>query len=182
MKAPRVLVLGVGNILMRDDGVGVHAVQALADAYELPANLRVVDGGVGGLGLLGEFADLDCLLIVDAVRNGGVPGSIHHLGPEHIQPRRGLFISAHEVGMAELLAAAEFSGRLPETQIIGVEPLDTETVGLEISLLLRSALPQVVAAIVDTLHAHGIELKEKSKLGIQPCEPEGVDARVIDRP
>jgi hydrogenase maturation protease len=182
MKAPRVLVLGVGNILMRDDGVGVHAVQALADAYELPANLRVVDGGVGGLGLLGEFADLDCLLIVDAVRNGGVPGSIHHLGPEQIQPRRGLFISAHEVGMAELLAAAEFSGRLPETQIIGVEPLDTETVGLEISLLLRSALPQVVAAIVDTLHAHGIELKEKSKLGIQPCEPEGVDARVIDRP
>ena len=182
MSGPRVLLLGVGNILMRDDGVGVHAVQALSDAYELPANMRVVDGGVGGLGLLGEFADLDCLLIVDAVRNGGVPGSIYRFGPERIKPRRGPFVSAHEVGIAELLAAAEISGRLPETQIIGVEPLDTDTVGLEISLPLRSALPRVVAAIVDTLHAHGIELKEKPRPGMQPCEPEGVDARVIDRP
>ncbi|MBI2364064.1 MAG: HyaD/HybD family hydrogenase maturation endopeptidase [Deltaproteobacteria bacterium] len=182
MKAPRVLALGVGNILMRDDGVGVHAVQVLADAYELPQNIRVVDGGVAGLRLLADVADSDFLLIVDAVRNGGEPGSIYHLGPEHIQPRRGLFVSAHQVGIAELLAAAEFSGRLPETQIIGVEPLDTDTVGLEISLPLRFALPRVVAAIVDTLHAHGIELKEKPRAGMQPCEPEGVDARVIDRP
>jgi len=181
MKAPRVLVLGVGNILMRDDGVGVHAVQALADAYELPANVRVVDGGAGGLGLIGEFADLDYLLIVDAVRNGGVPGSIHHLGPEQIQPRRGPFVSAHEVGIAELLAAAEFSGHLPETQIIGVEPLETETVNLDLSLPLRRTMPQIVAAIVDVLHAHGVELTEKLKVGIQPGEPEGVDARAIDR-
>jgi len=157
-------------------GIGQAAVPRIAEALERAVAKRP------SVIWLGEIADLDCLLIVDAVRNGGEPGSIHHLGPEHIQPRHGPFVSAHQVGIAELLAAAEFSGRLPETQIIGVEPLDTDTVGLEISLPLRFALPRVVAAIVDTLHAHGIELKEKPRAGMQPCEPEGVDARVIDRP
>ena len=151
-------------------GIGQAAVPRIAEALERAVAKRP------SVIWLGEIADLDCLLIVDAVRNGSEPGSIHHLGPEHIQPRHGPFVSAHQVGIAELLAAAEFSGRLPETHIIGVEPLDTETVGLEISLPLRSALPQVVAAIVDALHAHGIEAKEKSKPGMQPCEPEAADA------
>jgi hydrogenase maturation protease len=176
MADPRILVLGVGNTLMGDDGVGVHAVQVLADCYELPANVRVVDGGVAGLRLLGEFAGVDYLIIVDAVRRGGVPGSIYRLGQADLHSRHGPFVSAHEVGIAELLAAAEFSGRLPQTQIVGVEPLDTESMSLQLSSPLGCALPQVVAAIVDTLHAHGVELKEKSKPGIQECEPEGIDA------
>ena len=66
----RVLVLGVGNTLMRDDGVGVHAVRALADAYEIPANVRVIDGGTAGFRLLGDIADVDHLLIVDALKRG----------------------------------------------------------------------------------------------------------------
>ena len=182
MADPRIFILGVGNTLMGDDGIGVHAVRALADGYELPANVRVVDGGVAGLGLLSEIAAADCLIIVDAVRCGGTPGSIHRLGQEDLHPRSGPFVSAHEVGIAELLAVAEFSGRLPQTEILGVEPLDTETVGLDLSSPLLCALPKVAAAIVDTLHVHGIELTEKSKLGIQPCDPETVDARAIDRP
>ena len=176
MTDPRILVLGVGNTLMRDDGVGVHAVRALADGYELPADVRVVDGGVAGLGLLGEIAVANFLIIVDAVKCGGTPGAIYRLRQEDIRPRRGPFVSAHEVGIAEVLAAAEFSGRLPETHIIGIEPLETETVSLDLSLPLRRAMPQIVAAIVDTLHAHGVELTEKSKLGIEQREPESLDA------
>ena len=176
MADPRILVLGVGNTLMRDDGIGVHAVETLAARYELPANLCVVDGGVAGLRLLGEIAAADYVIIVDALKNNGVPGTIYRLRREDIQPRRGPFVSAHEVGIADLLAAAEFSGRLPETEILGVEPLETETVGLDLSSPLRGAMSQIVAAIIDTLHAHGVELKEKSKLGIQQCEREGVDA------
>lgn len=164
MIGPRILVLGVGNTLMRDDGVGVHAVRALADAYEIPANVRVVDGGAAGLGLLSDIAEADHLVIVDALKRGGVPGSIYCLAAEEIRPRRGPFVSAHEVGIAELLAAAEFAGRLPETQIIGVEALETESVGLELTGPLRSALPRIVAAIVDELHALGVEFREKSEL------------------
>ncbi|HWP57637.1 MAG TPA: hydrogenase maturation protease [Candidatus Acidoferrales bacterium] len=176
MAAPRILVLGVGNTLMGDDGVGAHAVQAFAGRYELPANLRVIDGGVAGLGLLGEIAAVDYLLIVDAVRNGGLPGTIHRLRREEIAPRGGPLVSAHEVGVAELLAAAEFSGQLPVADIIGVEPLQTETMTLELSVPVRRAMPEIVAAIVDTLHAHGVELKEKSKVGTPCCGPEELDA------
>jgi len=174
MEGPPFLVLGVGNTLMGDDGIGVHAVQALADSYELAENVRVVDGGVAGMRLLGDIAAADYVIIVDALKNNGVPGTIYRLRRADIQPRRGPIVSAHEVGIAELLAAAEFSGHLPETQIIGVEPLETETLSLDLSLPLRLAMPQIVAAIVDALHAHGVELTEK--LAIQRCEPERVHA------
>jgi hydrogenase maturation protease len=170
------LVLGVGNTLMRDDGVGVQAVGALADGYELPTNVLVVDGGVAGLRLLSEIAAADYLIIVDAVRRGGVPGSIYRLGQEDLHPRRGPFVSAHEVGIAELLAAAEFTGRLPETHIIGIEPLETETVCLELSSPLRCALPQVVTAIIERLRAHGAELKRKPASETAKPEPESLDA------
>jgi hydrogenase maturation protease len=182
MVAPRILVLGVGNTLMGDDGIGVHAVHALADSYDLAENVRLIDGGVAGMRLLGDITTAEYVIIVDALKNNGVPGTIYRLCRADIQPRHGPIVSAHEVGIAELLAAAEFSGHLPQTQIIGVEPLETETVSLDLSLPLRRAIPQIVAAVVDTLHAHGVELTEKSKLGIQQCEPEGVDARAIDRP
>lgn len=176
MAEPRILVLGVGNTLMCDDGVGIHAVQSLADGYELPANVRVVDGGVAGLGLLGEIAAADFLIIVDAVKWGGTPGSIHRLGQENLLPHRGPFISAHEVGIAELLAAAEFSGCLPQTEILGVEPLVMETVGLELSSPLRCALPQVVTAIIERLRARGAELKRKPESETAKLEPENLDA------
>jgi hydrogenase maturation protease len=161
---------------MGDDGLGVHAVQALADSYELSENVRVVDGGVAGMRLLGDIAAADHVMIVDALKNNGEPGMIYRFHQEDIKPRRGPLVSAHEVGIAELLAAAKFSGHLPQTQIIGVEPLETETVSLELSSPLRRALPQIVAAIVDALRAHGVELTEKSRSGIQPCEPERFDA------
>jgi hydrogenase maturation protease len=176
MADPRWLVLGVGNTLMGDDGVGVRAVEALADSYELPANVRVVDGGVAGLSLLDEIAAADYVLIVDALRHGGVPGAIHRLRRENIRPRCGPYVSAHEVGIAELLAVAEFSGHLPETEIIGIEPLETETVALELSRPLQRALPRVVAAIVGARNARAVELKEKPGLGIQTIKPEGIDA------
>jgi hydrogenase maturation protease len=176
MAEQRILVLGVGNILMGDDGVGVRAVQALADGYNLPANVRVVDGGVAGLSLLGEIADADYLLIVDALKNGGAPGSIHRLRQEDLQPRRGPFVSAHEVGVGELLAAAEFSGQLPDTDIIGIEPLETNAVKLELSLSLRRSLPQIVAAIVGQLNARGVELKVKSTPAVQRHLAEGINA------
>jgi hydrogenase maturation protease len=176
MADPRILVLGVGNTLMCDDGVGVHAVRALADGYELPADVRVVDGGVAGFGLLGEIAVADFLIIVDAVKCGGTPGAIYRLRQEDIRPRRGPFVSAHEVGIAELLAAAKFSECLPQTEILGIEPSETETVSLELSSPLRRVLPQVVAAIIDRLRAHGAEFKRKPESETATPEPESLDA------
>ncbi|MBI2087324.1 MAG: HyaD/HybD family hydrogenase maturation endopeptidase [Deltaproteobacteria bacterium] len=164
MDGARVLVLGVGNTLMRDDGVGVWAVGALAEAYDVPAHVRVMDGGVAGLRLLSEIARAEFLLIVDAVKGGGNPGSICRLDPKALPARPGPFFSAHEVGIAELLSALELMGKLPKTRIIGVEPLETETVGLELTEPLRAALPSVVAAVVEELSGLGVALRRRRDL------------------
>ncbi len=167
MDGRRILVLGVGNKLMRDDGIGVWAVQALCGAHHIPAHVQVVDGGVAGLRLLGEIAQADYLLIVDAVKGGGPPGSIYCLEPEKLPARQGPFFSAHEVGITELLSTLEFAGKLPKTRIIGVEPLETEVVGLDLTEPLRAALPSIVAAVVKELNLIGLELRRKQDLESQ---------------
>ncbi|OGQ74106.1 MAG: hypothetical protein A3G40_10665 [Deltaproteobacteria bacterium RIFCSPLOWO2_12_FULL_57_22] len=164
MDDPRVLVLGIGNTLMQDDGVGVWAVEALSEDYDAPGHVKIMDGGVAGLRLLAEIAWAEFLLIVDAVKGGGAPGSIYRLGPENLPARQGPFFSAHEVGIAELLSALEFTGKLPKTRIIGVEPLETETVGLEPTEPLRAALPGVVAAVVAELDGMGVVLRRRRDL------------------
>lgn len=172
MGGPRVLVLGVGSTLMGDDGVGVWAVRALVDAYEIPAQVRIVDGGVAGMRLLGEIGEAAFLLIVDAAKWGGAPGSIYRLERKALPARQGPFFSAHEIGVAELLSVLDFTGKLPRTRVIGVEALDTETIRLELSEPLLAALPEVVAAIVEELADIGVALRRKSASGANLENPQ----------
>lgn len=165
MSAPRVLVIGVGNTLMQDDGVGVWAVRAFAQAYELPPHVRLIDGGVVGLGLLPELSSAEHLLMIDAVEGKGPPGTLYHLVPEDLPARRGPSLSAHEVGVSEVLSVARLLGRLPRTRILGVQPLETQAIGLDLTPPLREALPRVVAAAAEELGALGVEIKKK---GVQP--------------
>ena len=161
-EAPTVVVLGVGNTLMQDDGVGVWTIRALAEAYDLPPHVRLIEAGIAGLRLLSELDGAEHLLIVDAVAGKGRPGSIYHLTPEDLPKGRGPFLSAHEVGITEVLSVAELLGRRPRTRILGVQPLETETVGLELTPPLQEALPQVVAAAVEELRVLGVEVTEKN--------------------
>lgn len=163
MDDPDVVVLGIGNTLMRDDGVGVRAVRFLFETYDLPPRVRLIEGGVAGLRLLPEISSANYLLIVDAVEGSGPPGSIYRLGPENLHGREGPLFSAHEFGIRELLSIAEFLGKLPRTRIVGVKPLETEIPGLDLTPMLREALPGVIAAVVEELKAAGIECREKNQ-------------------
>jgi hydrogenase maturation protease len=165
MDEPCVLVLGIGNTLMQDDGVGVWAVRALSEAYALPSSARLVDGGVAGLRLLPEVSRADYLLIIDAVEGKGPPGSIYLLSQEELPSRQGPFISAHEVGISELLSVAKLLEILPRTRILGVQPMEAKEIGLDLTPPLREALPQVVAAIVKELKGFGVEVVEKRSEG-----------------
>ncbi len=160
--APSVAVLGVGNTLMRDDGIGVWVVRALARAYAWPSQVRLVDAGVAGLRCLPEFEGAEHLLIIDAARGEGPPGTLYRLAPEDLPAGRGPFMSAHEVGITEVLSVARFLGKLPRTRIIGVQPLESGAVGLDLTPPLREALPRVVAAVVEELRALGVEAREKA--------------------
>jgi hydrogenase maturation protease len=162
--APSIVVLGVGNTLMQDDGIGVRAVEALVESYDLPPNVRVVDGGVAGLRCLSEFEGASDLLIIDAVSGKGPPGSIYRLTPEDLSVRHGPFLSAHEVGIVELISIARMLGKLPTVWILGVQPQEVREVGLDLTPALRDALPRVVEAAVGELEALGVKPVRKVKI------------------
>ena len=154
---PSIVVLGVGNTLMQDDGIGVRAVRTLAETYDLPAYVRLVEGGVAGLRCLPEFEGAEHLLIVDAMYGKMPPGSIDRLTPEELPERRGTFFSAHEIGVAELLSVARLLGKLPPTRILAVQVKEAQNVGLDLTPELQSALPRVIEILVEELRALGVE-------------------------
>jgi hydrogenase maturation protease len=164
--APSIVVLGVGNTLMRDDGIGVRAVRTLAETYDLPAHVRLVEGGVAGLRCLSAFEGAEYLLIVDAVYGKKTPGAIDRLAPEELPEHRGTVFSAHEIGVAELLSIARLLGKLPPTRILAVQAKEVQSVGLDLTPELQGALPRVVDVLVEELRL----------LGVEPIRKEGRDA------
>ncbi|MFP3910945.1 MAG: HyaD/HybD family hydrogenase maturation endopeptidase [Desulfobacteraceae bacterium] len=147
----QITVLGVGNILFSDEGVGVRAIEALDASYTFADNIHLVDGGVLGLNLLATLAEADYLIVVDAVRNGGAPGTLYRFEGEQI-PRRILAKnSLHQVDLLESLTLCQALDRVPETVIVGVEPEDIETLSLELT-------PAVKEKIEDLIHMVFTEL------------------------
>ena len=159
-----IVVLGVGNTIMQDDGVGVLAVRALAQNYDLPPHVRLIQGGVAGLGLLWDLERADDLLIIDAVDGTGPPGTLYRFGPQNLPKTSRRFISAHDMGMAEVLSMMDLLGKQPHTRIIGIQPLENRKMGLELTPLLREALPRVVAAVVEELQALGVEVLGRKEI------------------
>jgi hydrogenase maturation protease len=141
------VVLGIGNTLLGDDGVGVHATDLLAaDPSLLPAGTTVLDGGTGGLSLLPAIADAGALVIVDAIDVDAAPGHIRVLtGIDlHAEPGK---LSVHEVGTADLLAAARLTGVLPEsTALIGIQPA-TLSPSITLSPPVAAALPELLDTV-----------------------------------
>lgn len=152
---PRITVLGVGNILLKDEGVGVRVVEHLAQGYTFGDNVHLVDGGVLGVGLMGVVADSDVLIIVDAVRNGQAPGTLYHLQGDQV-PRRVLAKqSMHQLDLPEVLALCEVIDHSPETVVIGVEPKDITTMDIELTDTIAARLDDLVAMVLSELERRG---------------------------
>ena len=132
------MILGVGNLLFSDEGVGIRVAEALQDRYEFPQNVRVVDGGTLGLNLLGVISEADQLIVVDAVRQGGEPGSLYRLAGEEIPQRIRAKNSLHQVEFLEALTCCQALDRVPETVIVGVEPEDITTMSIELNCWCQS--------------------------------------------
>jgi hydrogenase maturation protease len=151
------LVLGVGNILMRDEGIGVRAVELLAERYEFPPEVELLDGGTLGLNLLPYVEDADRLLVIDAVKMGGEPGTVVRLEGEEVPASLSVKISPHEMGLADLLAAAQLRGRCPrELVLVGVEPGVIDT-GLELSPPVAAQVASLAEAALSQLSRWGVE-------------------------
>lgn len=152
----RIVVLGVGNILLSDEGVGVRAVESLKREYRLPPEVEVIDGGTSGMELLEDLACADHLIIVDAVRSGRAPASIVKLAGEQVPVFFRTKLSPHQIGLSDVLATLELTGEQPGgITVIGVEPVSMET-AMALSPQVEALLPQVVERVVAELRQLGV--------------------------
>lgn len=151
----RVLVLGVGNVLMRDEALGVRAVEELGRRFRFPEGVELLDGGTCGIELLSYISDKDYLIVVDAVRSGNAPGTVVRIEGEDVPARFMTRISPHQLGISDLLATATISGHLPEKIVLfGIEPKTIE-LGLGLSDEVKAGLERLIEVVLKELSEQG---------------------------
>ena len=155
MVKPRILLLGVGNLLYSDEGVGVHAVKYLEANFSFSDNVTLMDGGTMGKLLMHAIMDCDLLIIMDAVLGGHEPGSIYRLVDEGLRKSLGFHDSQHQVDLVDTLISCELIGNRPEAVVIGMEPADWKTLGTELTPCCREKLPTLISHVLEELEAAG---------------------------
>ena len=154
-----VLVLGLGNILMSDDGFGCKVVETLQRDYRFPDGLRVVEGGTLGLDLLPQLEGVDKLLVIDALQMGAAPGELFRLEGEEVPRAFANKLSVHQMGLQDLLAVAQLQGHLPQQLLVLGVQAESVDVGLEMTPAVYASLPRLVNAVVAELQGWGVALK-----------------------
>ncbi len=147
----RVLILGIGNLVMSDDGVGVKVVQKLQSRYRFPAGVAIVDGGTLGLDLLPMLEGVERLIVIDAIETGEKPGTCVRLSGDEIPIVLETKLSPHQMGLKDLLAVSRLMGHSPrEMVLIGVQPgsiaMDSELtpeVEAQLEVMLTSVLKEL---------------------------------------
>jgi len=142
----RVLILGVGNLLLKDEGIGVHVARRLANAG-LPGDVRVVDCGTRLLDALSLVKNADRLIIIDAVKTGAQPGTIFRLRDKDISESPKRAVSLHQLSLLETLEIADKVVARPTTTIIGIEPEDVSP-GMDLSPTLTGLVPKIVDLVL----------------------------------
>lgn len=145
-------IIGIGNPLMGDDGIGIAAVSAL-EKEGVPEGVEIIDGGTGGLTLLTLMEGAKRVILVDAVETGREPGTILRLAGEDLEPETSASsLSLHSSGLPEVLALGRALGTLPPLILFGVQP-DSVEVRLGLSEPVAAALPSLLALIREELKA-----------------------------
>ena len=156
---PRVLILGIGNLLWADEGFGVRAVEALNCDYEFPPNVRLMDGGTQGLYLIEHVTSADILIVFDAVDYGLAPGSLKLVEDDDVPKFLGAKkMSLHQTGFQEVLATAELLDKAPKHLfLIGVQPVELEDYGGSLRAEVKAQIPAAIEHALAYLAGFGIE-------------------------
>lgn len=139
------LVLGIGNILMGDEGVGIEVVRHLQQ-FSLPPEVTCLDGGTGGFHLLGPLQEARRVILVDATIDGAPLGSVRRLRPRYAKdyPRT---LTAHDIGLKDLLDAVYLLGDVPEVTLFAVSIAPLQEMGLGLSAALAARVPEIAAQV-----------------------------------
>ena len=146
----KTVILGIGNVLLCDEGVGVHVANELMK-MDLPPSVSVVEGGTDGFRLLNVITDADRLIIVDTVRGGAAPGSIYRFDIDEVRScPSGFKTSVHQIGILEVIDLSGLIGKTPYTTVIGVEPKSLEMC-MELSPEIGEKVHRVIELVLDEL-------------------------------
>lgn len=161
LAAPEITVLGIGNIVLLDEGFGVRAAEALDAAYEMPDNVQILDGGTLGMELMRFIPGTQKLLVIDSINGGAEPGTVFRFTDRQVMEHFNDKLSAHEVGIQDVLAFLKVTGHeIPHVVVIGVQPY-TLGAGVDLSPEMSAKLPEIVAMAVKELQAWGIKPQKR---------------------
>ncbi len=151
-------ILGVGNLLTGDDGIGVHVIRELIRRYRFPDNVRLIDGGTMGLDLLPFIEDIDRLIIIDAVDLKKPPGAIEIINGNSLPAILSSKLSVHQIGLSDLFFVMRMKELpLKEICLIGIQPKSMET-GTELSEEIKAKIDTLINHTLNKLMEWGIEV------------------------
>ena len=154
---PRILILGVGNILFTDEGIGVIAVNYLLEHFHFSDNVTVRDGSTLGIELMDPIMQCDMLIVVDAVFGDETPGSIYRLTGDDLRKSISFRNSMHQTDLVDTLIFCRLAGQCPEAVVVGMEPADLETMSIDLSPGIAERIPLMAARVLDEVKKFGGE-------------------------
>jgi hydrogenase maturation protease len=158
----RVLVLGLGNVLLQDEGLGVKALRRLVEEYHLPDNVRFLDGGTLGMHLFPYLDGCTHLLILDAVETNNPPGTLARIAGPDLEQALSRKLSMHQAGVSELLAVGRLLGNLPAQVVVcGLQPENVEW-GLDLSPTIAGQMDRLINLTIEELRSWGVSVKRIS--------------------
>jgi len=143
------VIIGIGNLILKDEGVGVHAVREL-EKMEIPPGVEVIDGGVATMDLLSVIHEAEKIIVIDAIKAGGEPGAVYRVTPEDLINETERSFSLHQVDFLDVLGMARQLGGQGEVVIIGVEPKEISW-GMELTPEVQAKLPKIIATVFEEL-------------------------------
>ncbi|MCF7808760.1 MAG: HyaD/HybD family hydrogenase maturation endopeptidase [Candidatus Marinimicrobia bacterium] len=162
MSSPDVVVLGLGNLLMQDEGVGIHALRALQENYRFEPEIELVDGGTSGLDLLPFFRPESHMIMLDAMTFDQPPGSVGRVENEDILARLNTKTSVHHLGLSDLLAMAKLTDAIPKEIILfGVQP-ESLDLKVELSKTVEKSIPKLLEYAMQQLKDWKVKVIQKT--------------------
>ncbi len=172
MSQERITVMGIGNPLVKDEGVGVRVMETMMSTLSFPDNVTLIDAGTMGMGILNLFQNCDYMLVIDAVDGTGEPaGTVVRMTPEDLAPNQ-IKHSMHDIRLVDVLEAAMLMGAQPAVDCIGIQVLDMDGVAIGLTEPVEAAVPDAVAAALLILAEHGV---------VAELQPEAsADGRILE--
>ena len=159
-KQKQITVLGLGNILLKDEGFGVHYIKWFSQRHDFKESVRILDGGTLGYRLLDIVTSASCLIAIDVIKLNEEPGAIYRFTQEQMMLRMPDPTTAHEVEFPDVLSMADLMGELPEVIFLCIIPETYGTMELEMTPRMTAAFPAMEKLLMEELAKLGVETDE----------------------